>query len=225
MTDEQKVKQHFEKSIENFDLLYTEQKNWLRKFIDKKLRYDNYERHELTLQECAKIKGKSVLDIGCGGGRYCIDMAKLGAGKVVGVDLAEKAVEMACKYANDNKVADVCSFISTDFKDQQFDEPFHVSLAIGVMDYVSDPESLISRMIEISTEKLIMSFPSKSTYRMAIRKIRYSLRGCPLYFYDNKDIEAILTKCGVKDYKIKKLGGIDNSGDYFVVVNLSENKR
>ena len=225
MTDEQKVKQHFEKSIENFDLLYVEQKNWLRKFIDKKLRYDNYERYELTLQECANIKGKRVLDIGCGAGRYCIDMAKLGAGKVVGVDLAEKAVEMACKFADDSGVSDVCSFVSADFKDYQFDEPFHVSLAIGVMDYVSDPASLISGMCEVTTEKLIMSFPSKSTYRMAIRKMRYWLRGCPLYFYDNKDIEAIFTKCCVKDYKIKKLSGSDNSGDYFVVINLSENKQ
>lgn len=220
MTNEQKVKQHFEKSIENFDLLYIEQKNWIRKLIDKKLRYDNYERYELTLQECADIKGKSVLDIGCGSGRYCIDMAKLGAKSVVGIDLAEKSVEMACKFAENSGVSGICSFISDDFKAHQFDKSFHISLAIGVMDYVADPVSLISKMTDVTTEKLIMSFPSKSTYRMAIRKIRYWLKGCPLYFYNKEDIEKTLIKSGVHNYKIKKLSGSDNSGDYFVIVNL-----
>jgi len=224
LTNEQKVKQHFEKSIESFDLLYTEHKSWLRRFIDKKLRYDNYERYELTLKECANIKEKKVLDIGCGSGRYCIDMAKLGAKSVVGIDLAEKSIEMACKFANDSGLSETCSFISANFIDHKFDELFNISLAIGVMDYVSDPVSLISKMIDVTTEKLIMSFPSKSTYRMAIRKIRYRLRGCPLYFYNKSDIEKILSKCNVKDYSIKKLSGSDNSGDYFVVVNLNKDK-
>lgn len=220
MTDEQKVKQHFEKSIESFDLLYTEKKGRLRRLIDKKLRYDNYERYELTLQECINIKAKRVLDIGCGSGRYCIDLAKLGAEKVVGIDLAEKSIQMACKYAGDSGVSNVCSFISGNFKEYTFDSLFHISIAIGVMDYVADPVLLIQKMAEVTTEKLIMSFPSKSTYRMAIRKTRYWLKGCPLYFYDRNKIEKILTKSNIQNWSIKKLSGMDNSGDYFVVANL-----
>ncbi|MGB9594873.1 MAG: class I SAM-dependent methyltransferase, partial [Candidatus Poribacteria bacterium] len=168
MTDEIKVKKHFEKSIAEFDLLYTEKKSCIRRFIDRRFRYDNYERYNLTLKECENIKGKRVLDIGCGSGRYCIDLAKIGAEKVVGVDFADTAIKMACSLADDNNVSESCSFILGDFMDCSFDQPFDVSLAIGVMDYVSDPVPLISKMCQVTTEKLIMSFPSKSTYRMAI---------------------------------------------------------
>jgi len=104
---------------------------------------------------------------------------------------------------------------------KHFEHSFNISLAIGVMDYVSDPVPLISRMRQVTTEKLIMTFPSKSTYRMAIRKTRYWIRGCPLYFYDSDDIERIMAKAEVDDYSITKLSGSDNSGDYFVVVRLA----
>jgi 2-polyprenyl-3-methyl-5-hydroxy-6-metoxy-1,4-benzoquinol methylase len=223
LTDEQKVKKHFEKSIADFDLIYVDEKSWFRKFLDRRLRYDNYERYELTLQECADINGKRILDIGCGSGRYSVDLAKLGAGRVVGIDFAQSAVDIASKLAKNDGVSNVCSFISADFKDCKFDDPFHISLAIGVMDYVFDPVDLISKMRETTTEKLIMSFPSKSTYRMAIRKTRYWIRGCPLFFYNRDDIQRIFTKVGIPDYTITKLSGCDNSGDFFVVARLTQN--
>ena len=222
MTDEQKVKKHFEKSISDFDLLYVDEKSWFRKFLDRRLRYDNYERYELTLQECENIHGKRILDIGCGSGRYCIDLAKLGADQVVGIDLAQNAIDIAHKLAENDGVANVCSFIPADFKDYTFDMPFHISLAIGVMDYVSDPVELISKMQNITTEKLIMTFPSKSTYRMAIRKTRYWLKGCPLFFYEREDIKHILKESKIQDFTIKKLSGCDNSGDFYVIVRLSK---
>lgn len=220
MTDENKVKNHFERSIAEFDLLYTEKKSSIRRFIDRRFRYDNYERYNLTLKECENIRGKRVLDIGCGSGRYCIDLAKMGAEKVVGVDLADTAIKMACSLADDNSVSESCSFVLGDFMDCSFEQPFSVSLAIGVMDYVSDPVPLISKMRQVTTEKLIMTFPSKSTYRMAIRKIRYWIRGCPLYFYNADDIKRIMKNAGIENYSITKLSGSDNSGDYFVVVKL-----
>ena len=217
MTDE-KVKKHFEKAIADFDLLYVDEKGWFRKFLDRHFRYDNYQRYELTLQECSDIRGKRVLDIGCGSGRYCVKLAKLGAGCVVGVDFAQSAVDIASRLAENDGVSKVCSFTSADFMDCKFDVPFHISLAIGVMDYVSDPAVLISKMRDITTEKLIMTFPSKSTYRMAIRKTRYWLKGCPLYLYNKDDIQRIMAESGIQSYTIRKLGGSDNSGDYFVVV-------
>ncbi len=220
MTDEEKVKRHFERTIVDFDLLYKEKKSFIRRFIDRRFRYDNYERYDLTLKECENVRGKSVLDIGCGSGRYCVDLAKMGAEKVVGIDLADSAIKMACSLADDNKVSETCSFVLGNFIDCSFDHKFNISLAIGVMDYVSDPVALISKMRQVTTEKMIMSFPSKSTYRMIIRKIRYWIRGCPLYFYNADDIKRIMAKVGIGDYSITKLSGSDNSGDHFVVVRL-----
>jgi 2-polyprenyl-3-methyl-5-hydroxy-6-metoxy-1,4-benzoquinol methylase len=222
LTDDQKVKEHFERSIAEFDLLYTEKKNWIRRFIDKRFRYDNYERYDLTLKECADIGGKKILDIGCGAGRYCIDLAKKGAESVVGVDLAETAIQMACSLADSNGMSDSCSFVKGNFMEYQFEHSFHICLAIGVMDYVSDPVPLIAKMSQMTTEKLIMSFPSKSTYRMVIRKLRYWIKGCPLYFYNSDDIKKIMAESEINNYSITKLSGSDNSGDYFLVIRLDK---
>ena len=41
------------------------------------------------------LKGKSVLDLGCGFGEHCKGFIKKGAAKVVGVDISEKMLEVA----------------------------------------------------------------------------------------------------------------------------------
>ena len=38
------------------------------------------------------LKGKTVLDLGCGYGHNCIDFVKRGADKVVGIDISEKKI-------------------------------------------------------------------------------------------------------------------------------------
>ena len=41
------------------------------------------------------LRGQVVLDVGCGQGRLCLDMAMSGAKKVVGVDIDESVIEFA----------------------------------------------------------------------------------------------------------------------------------
>ncbi|MER3402147.1 MAG: class I SAM-dependent methyltransferase [Armatimonadota bacterium] len=41
------------------------------------------------------LRGKKVLDLGCGHGSLCVDMAKAGATRVVGVDLDPRRIEFA----------------------------------------------------------------------------------------------------------------------------------
>jgi len=220
LTDNERVKQYFQKSAFGFDLIYTEEKSNVRKFLDRRFRQDMYERYELTLRECVDIRGKKILDVGCGSGRYCIELAKAGPAEVLGLDLAENALRIASSLAEDNGLSDVCSFRCADFAEHQFDTRFHICLAIGLFDYMADPVPLISKMRDVTLEKIIMTFPSKSTYRMVIRKVRYWLKRCPLFLYDKKQIENILAESDILDYTIRKLSGTDNSGDFFVVAKL-----
>jgi SAM-dependent methyltransferase len=41
------------------------------------------------------VTGKSVLDVGCGGGYLCIELARRGARRALGVDIAEEPVRLA----------------------------------------------------------------------------------------------------------------------------------
>lgn len=43
------------------------------------------------------FKKKRVLDLGCGYGWHCLYAAEHGAASVIGVDISEKMLEVACK--------------------------------------------------------------------------------------------------------------------------------
>ncbi len=59
--------------------------------------------NESVLKLLGNLKGKKVLEIGCGGAQCGIAMAKQGA-KVTGVDISEKQLKFAKKLAEKNKV-------------------------------------------------------------------------------------------------------------------------
>jgi len=58
--------------------------------------------------------GDDVFDIGCGTGILGIAAAKLGANKVVGIDLSENAIIASKENAEINKVEDVATFLKGD---------------------------------------------------------------------------------------------------------------
>ncbi|MCS7301415.1 MAG: class I SAM-dependent methyltransferase [Fimbriimonadales bacterium] len=62
------------------------------------------------------LRGKKVLDLGCGHGSLCIDMAKAGAARVVGVDLNERLIQFAKRNLQHNypELADRVEFYCLD---------------------------------------------------------------------------------------------------------------
>ncbi len=71
------------------------------------------------------VKGKKVLDIGCGSGRFTIALAKLGAGHVTGVDLGDDGLEVARELASlaklENITFDKHSVLDLPYEDESFD--------------------------------------------------------------------------------------------------------
>ena len=219
MDDNEWVRKYFDRTAQKFDLIYSEKKNLLLKFLDQYLRRDMNERFVLTFEHCGKIKDKIILDVGCGSGRYAIEFALRGANKVVGVDFAESMISLADKNAKEAEVHNVCHFINADFLAYRFDDLYDISVAMGVFDYVSDPKPILTKLKDITSAKIIVSFPSRSIIRTPIRKIRYRFKNCPVYFYDRENIEDIIRDSGFRDYQIIKIKG---SGlDYFVVANCA----
>lgn len=56
------------------------------------------------------IRGRTVIDFGCGAGADTIEMARRGAARVVGVDIQERLLERAREDARLAGVGDVCTF-------------------------------------------------------------------------------------------------------------------
>jgi 2-polyprenyl-3-methyl-5-hydroxy-6-metoxy-1,4-benzoquinol methylase len=61
---------------------------WVQNFTELRNR-------DISLFTIGDVKGKSVLDIGCGQGMYMLTFLKLGASRVAGIDILEKDVKIS----------------------------------------------------------------------------------------------------------------------------------
>ena len=52
-----------------------------------------------------------------------------------------------------------------------------------------------------------MSFPSKHWLRTPLRKYRYALRNCPVYFYDEPQVRSLAQQTGFGKIEIYKIPG------------------
>lgn len=81
------------------------------------------------------IKGKEIIDIGCGCGRFTKWPALMGANVVFGTDLGE-SVDVA--YRLTNKMDNVC-IVQADIYNMPFKNKFDIAYSIGVLHHLPQP--------------------------------------------------------------------------------------
>jgi len=189
-----------------FQRIYTHRKSRFANTLDQIFRKDMYERYTFTIEHCEPVKDRKFLDVGCGNGMYSLELARRGAAKVVGIDIAEVMIDLCRKSSQEKNLDDRCTFIQTDLLDYKPDTTFDVSFGIGLFDYISDPLPVLKRMREVSTDKAIMAFPRLWTWRAPVRKVRLARKGCDVYFYSKARIEEHLREAGFSRQEIVKVG-------------------
>ncbi|CAN5443882.1 class I SAM-dependent methyltransferase [soil metagenome] len=216
-TVEDKVRDHFHDDAQRFDAIYEEKKGPLAGFIDNYWRGVVQKRLELNVEYLKPFEGKKILDVGCGSGRFCIAFAQNGAEKVVGIDFAEGMIEIADRLANELGVGDRCEFVVGGFPDDidPAEGPFDACTGNGFFDYVENPVPIITRMRELTKGKLIMSFPKTVEWRVPLRRVRFWLKGTPLFLYTEAQTRDILARSGVTDFEFIHL-----DRDYLVVADV-----
>ena len=95
------------------------------------------------IDQLAAIKGKNVVDVGCGGGILAESMARRGA-KVLGVDLADKPLKVAQLHAMEAGVANL-DYRSIAAEALAVEQPaqFDVVTCMEMLEHVPDPSSII----------------------------------------------------------------------------------
>lgn len=199
-------KGYWDEVAQEFDTFYGEEKGILRRVIDNVFRKGMTERFNLALEECKNVNGKKVLDIGCGSGRLSVELAKRGA-YVVGIDFSPKMLNMASLAAKKQGLEDKCTFIQNNFVNHVFNEHFHISIALGFFDYTKDPVILLEKVKSLTTEKCIMSFPSKFAFQVPIRMIWLRSRNCSVYFYTRKGLNRLLSERFTR-FRIKDISAL-----------------
>jgi len=94
------------------------------------------------------FEGLSVLDVGCGHGRLCVEMARAGARRVVGVDVKPNLIEFAAGNVRTNypDLAGKIEFLPVDLKDFAPDAAFDIIVSKETFEHLVDLPGVLAEM-------------------------------------------------------------------------------
>lgn len=208
------VESHFHKTYKSFDSFYEEKKGAFGRLIENLFRRSMRLRFEKVIQSAAPYEDKSVLDVGCGAGRYSLALATHGIQNALGIDFAQNMIDQANRHAKELNVDSVCRFVKDDFISMNINESFDHVFAMGVLDYIAEPVAFVQKMINCASKSVMISFPSKGGLMQWLRKLVFKyIKKCPVYFYSQSEVAHIASLAGAQDFKIEKL-----AKDYFLFI-------
>jgi SAM-dependent methyltransferase len=187
-----RVEQHFHENARSFDDLYEDQR-----LLQRLLRPGLFRRRELALQAVRSYPAPRVLDVGCGSGRIGELVLLERARTWVGVDFAEHMLDLA--QARLVRFGQRAELVRGDFLEVALEAPFEVVLALGLFDYVREPEPFLRRMHELCAPagSLVASFPAWTPLKGPVRKLRYEwVHHCPIFDYNEADVRIMLSQAG-----------------------------
>lgn len=94
------------------------------------------------IDERSNLKGKNVVDVGCGGGILAESMARRGA-SVTGIDLGETPLSVARLHALDSGIQVTYRKISAEALAAEMPQAFDVVTCMEMLEHVPDPSSVI----------------------------------------------------------------------------------
>lgn len=202
------VARFWDKTAAEFDSIYSgANTNWFGRFLNRYFRWDIYERFDWAMRACGDVRGKTICDIGCGPGRFVAELAKRGAYRVTGLDIAPRMLRLAKGLVQDQQVEERCEFSLGDVLDWQPGRQFDISIAIGFWDYIEDPAERLRLIHNFTAHTFLSAWPRLWTWRMPIRKVRLAwLRGCPVYFFRKRRVYALLEAAGFEVVSCERIG-------------------
>ncbi|MCC2595240.1 bifunctional 2-polyprenyl-6-hydroxyphenol methylase/3-demethylubiquinol 3-O-methyltransferase UbiG [Pusillimonas sp. MFBS29] len=94
------------------------------------------------IRQAGSLAGKSVLDVGCGGGILAESMAQAGA-QVTGIDLAQQSLTVAKLHGLESGVAVDYQAISAEDMAAQRPAQFDIVTCMEMLEHVPDPGSVV----------------------------------------------------------------------------------
>ncbi len=138
-------------------------------------------------QRCGGLAGKTVIDVGCGGGILAESMAAKGA-TVTGVDMGEAPLKVAKLHGLESGVHVDYQQITTEHMAHQHPAQFDVVTCMEMLEHVPDPASVIAACAQLVKPGGTVFFSTinrnPKSYLFAIVGAEYLLRLLPKGTHD-----------------------------------------
>jgi ubiquinone/menaquinone biosynthesis C-methylase UbiE len=192
----------------DFDHIYDDTgKGAVARFIDTRLRKEMRIRFSNTFTALEPLAGRSLLDAGCGGGRYAIPAAKAGATRVLGLDFSEPMLELGRRKAAAEGVGAACEFVNGDLLTYPIAEKsFDYAIAIGFFDYQADALTALRALVRAARRRVFVSLPKRWHVLTPQRKVRYTLFKCFVRFYSRAEVDALIAAVAPRHATILDIG-------------------
>jgi SAM-dependent methyltransferase len=192
LTAPQRVRNRFTTKARQFDDLYEDER-----LLVRLLRPGLFRRRQLAVDTVRAYTEPSVLDVGCGSGRIGEFVLEAGASRYLGIDFSGPMIDLAQERLA--RFGDRARLVTEDFLTAPFEGTFDVVLALGLFDYLPEPDAFAARMFQHCAPGgcLVGSFPAWSMVKGPVRKVRYEWLGdCPIFNYDRAGLERMFHRAG-----------------------------
>jgi len=143
-----------EKSVRQFDKDVRDNKGYLYTNTDQLSSRLANQRWQVALAELVNLKGKRILDLGCGDGTYTLKLLDQKPAFLMGVDASKMAVRLASQKAAGNRKV---RFKALDiYKAGSLGGKFDVVILRGVLHHLYDPEKAIAVVSKLAPLTIVI---------------------------------------------------------------------
>jgi len=198
----QRVRRRFTDKARQFDDLYEDER-----LLVRLLRPGLFRRRQLAVETVAGYRDPTVLDVGCGSGRIGEFVLQAGAARYLGIDFSQPMIALARERLE--RFGDRVTLRHEDFLAAEVEERFDVVLALGLFDYLPNPDAFAQRMFDLCAAGgcVVGSFPAWSPIKGPVRKVRYEWIGdCPIFNYTRPGLERLFGEAGFARVEVRAPG-------------------
>ncbi len=145
-----------EKNIQKFDSDVIANAGYVYTSDDRLSSRIANERLSAAVREAARLKGKRVIDVGCGDGKYTMELLSHRPAYVLGVDAAKSAVDAAAKKASMAKARNVEFRVMDFYRLKELNERFDVAIVRGVLHHLYDLEGAVAALSGIAKDVVVI---------------------------------------------------------------------
>ena len=178
------------------------------------------------------LDGKSILDVGCGGGILAEALAQKGA-RVTGIDMAELSLKVARMHMHEAELEIDYQLSTVETFAEHNEARFDIVTCLEMLEHVPDPASIItsaSRLLK-PDGLLFLSTINRNpkSFALAILGAEYILRMLPRGTHDYgkfikpSEMAAQLRACGMRVIDISGMSYNPLSGHYSLASDIDVN--